>query len=63
MDNLLDNMSEWQTQREKLRKLDSRISFISEPGRWALSAGYDYFYIPGQEFYIFTHRAGFIVKK
>lgn len=58
-----DNELEWQATVERMKKLDSRISFISDPGRWALSAGYDYFYIPGQEFYVFTHRAGFIVKK
>ena len=60
---IADNSSSWQAALEKARKLDSRITFISDPGRWALASGYDYFFVPGQDYYIFTHRAGFIVKK
>lgn len=60
---IADNSSDWQAALEKGRVLDSRVTFISDPGRWALAAGYDFFFIPGQDYYIFTHRAGFIVKK
>jgi hypothetical protein len=47
---------------DKIAEKDARITFISDTGRWALAAGYDWLYIPGQDFYIFTHRAAFIVK-
>lgn len=59
---LANDSAQWNLAKVAGQKLDARIGFISEPGRWALSAGYDYIYVPGQNFYIFTHRAGFIVK-
>jgi hypothetical protein len=48
---------------EDAKKIDARISFMSDPGRWALGAGYDYYYIPGEGHHIFTHRAAFILRE
>lgn len=47
----------------KARRIDSRISFISDPGRWAVAAGYDNLTVPGSDFNIFLHRTAFIVRK
>lgn len=48
---------------EKSKQIDSRISFMSDPGRWALAAGYDNMTVPSSRFNIFLHRTAFIIKK
>jgi hypothetical protein len=48
---------------KKGRQIDSRISFISDPGRWALAAGYDNMTVPSSRFNIFLHRTAFVTKK
>jgi hypothetical protein len=54
--------SDWGSVAAQSKKIDARISFLSDPGRWALASGYDYIYIPGERHHVFTHRAAFIVK-
>jgi hypothetical protein len=57
-------------QRKKLRGLDARLSFIEDPGRWALLSGYDVLsaavggHYPGSEkYYILLHRTAAFFKK
>lgn len=62
---VLDKLGkQWDPDRvKKAGQIDGRISFLSDVGRFALAAGYDWFFIPGERHYIYTHRAAFILDE